>query len=70
MCALSEIQWCAADKKDYYRFNMSLDHSFAMFDAMGMNYCMDVRGLIGLDRQPARTPRQLKKYLLDNPRSW
>ena len=70
MCALSEIQWCAADKKDYFRFNKALDHSFAMFDAMGLNYCMDVRGLVGLDRQPARTPRQLKKYLEDNPRNW
>ena len=70
MCALSEIQWCQAGKKDYYRFNQSLNHSFAMFDAMGLSYCMDVRGLVGLDRQPARTPRQLKQYLEDNPRGW
>ena len=70
MCALSEIQWCQAGKKDYYRFNQSLNHSFAMFDAMGLSYCMDVRGLVGLDRQPARTPRQLKQYLEENPRSW
>ena len=70
MCALSEIQWCQAGKKDYYRFNKALDHSFAMFDAMGLSYCMDVRGLVGLDRQPARTPRQLKQYLEENPRSW
>ena len=70
MCALSEIQWCQAGKKDYYRFNQSLNHSFAMFDAMGLSYCMDVRGLVGLDRQPARTPDELKKYLEENPRSW
>ena len=70
MCALSEIQWCQAGKKDYYRFNQSLNHSFAMFDAMGLSYCMDVRGLVGLDRQPARTPRQLKQYLEENPRGW
>ena len=70
MCALSEIQWCQAGKKDYARFNEALDHSFAMFDAMGLNYCLDVRGLVGLDRQPARTPDELKKYLEENPRSW
>jgi hypothetical protein len=41
-----------------------------MFDAMGVNYCLDVRGLIGLDRQPARTPEELEEYLKENPRSW
>ena len=70
MCALSEVQWCAADKKDYARFDASLDHSFAMFDAMGLNYCLDCRGLIGLDRQPARTPEELEAYLKENPRNW
>ena len=70
MCALSEIQWCPADKKDYARFDASLDHTFEMLDAMGVNYCLDVRGLIGLDRQPARTPEELEEYLKENPRSW
>ena len=70
MCALSEIQWCAPEKKDFDRFNAALDHAFAMFDAMGLNYCMDVRGLIGLDRVPARTPEELEEYLKENPRSW
>ena len=45
-----------------------------MFDAMGMNYCLDFRGLIGLDRQPARTEEELAAYLEEykkaNPRSW
>ena len=70
MCALSEVQWCAADKKEYERFNASLDHAFEIFDAMGLSYCLDVRGLIGLDRQPARTPDELEEYLKENPRSW
>jgi hexosaminidase len=70
MCALSEIQWCAADKKDYARFDASIDHSFEMFDAMGLTYCMDNRGLIGLDREPARSPEELEEYLKENPRSW
>lgn len=63
MCALSEIQWCAADAKDYARFNASLDHTFEILDAMGMNYCLDVRGLIGLDRIPARDSLALAEYL-------
>ena len=53
MCALSEIQWCDASKKDYSRFDASLDHTFAILDAMGVNYSLDCRGLIGLDRQPS-----------------
>ena len=66
MCAMSEVQWCAADAKDYERFDASLEHSYAMFDAMGMTYCLDNRGLIGLDRQPARTPEELEEYMEAN----
>ena len=62
MCALSEIQWCAAGKKDFGRFNASLDHTFGILDAMGMNYCLDCRGLVGLDRKEARTPEELEVY--------
>ena len=70
MCALSEIQWCAADKKDYARFDASLDHSFAILDAMGVNYSLDCRGLIGLERQPARTPEQMEEYLTKKDWGW
>ena len=70
MCALSEIQWCAADKKDYERFNASLEHTFQMLDAMGLNYSLDCRGLIGLDRQPARTTEELEEYLAKKDWGW
>ena len=70
MCALSEVQWCAADKKDYARFDTSLDHSFEILDAMGMNYSLDCRGLIGMDRQPARTPEELEEYLSKKDWNW
>lgn len=53
MCALSEVQWCAADAKDYQRFLQSLDHTFEILDAMGLNYSLDHKGLIGLDRIPS-----------------
>ena len=70
MCALSEVQWCAADKKDYARFDASLDHSFEILDAMGINYSLDCRGLIGMDRQPARTPEELEEYLSKKDWNW
>ena len=38
MCALSEVQWCQADGKDYERFTASLAHTLEILDAMGMNY--------------------------------
>ncbi|MCR5018739.1 MAG: beta-N-acetylhexosaminidase [Bacteroidales bacterium] len=63
MCALSEIQWCDADRKDFTRFNESLDHAFRMFDVMGYNYSLDIRCLVGMDRIPARTAEQLTDYL-------
>ena len=70
MCALSEIQWCAADKKDYDRFNASLDHTFQILDALDMTYCMDVRGLIGMDRVPARDSAALAEYLKLPQQGW
>ena len=70
LCALSEIQWCAAENKDYERFKASLEHSLAMFDAMGLNYCLDYKGLIGYDRQPARSPEELEEYLKTAKHSW
>ena len=63
MCAESEVAWCDADRKDFTRFNESLDHAFRMFDVMGYNYSLDIRCLIGLDRIPARTSEQLEDYL-------
>ena len=65
MCALSEVQWCDADRKDYARFDAALDHTFQMLDVMGYTYAKHVRGIIGPPghEQPARTPEELKEYL-------
>ena len=70
LCALSEVQWCNADRKDYNRFDASLDHTFAILDKMGVNYSLDCRGLIGLDRKPARSAAELEAYLEANPVGW
>ena len=70
MCALAEVQWCARDKKDYKRFDASLDHTFEMLDAMGVNYSLDCRGLIGLERKPARSDAELEEYLSKKDWGW
>ena len=39
MCALSEVQWCQKEGKDFDRFTSALkDESFKIFDTMGYNY--------------------------------
>ena len=72
MCALSEVQWCDADRKDYTRFDTALDHTFKMLDVMGYTYAKHVRGIIGLpgQEQPARSPEELEKYLEENQPAW
>lgn len=70
MCALSEVQWCNADNKDYDRFNASLDHTFSILDKKGVNYSLDCRGLVGLDRKPARSAAELEAYLEANKTDW
>ena len=63
MCALSEIQWCEPEVKDFNRFDKSLDHTFLILDQLGCNYRLDIRCLVGLDRIPARTAEALENYL-------
>jgi len=70
MCAVSEIQWCNADQKDYARFDAALDHTFEILDAMGVTYSADCRGEIGLDRIPARDSAELAEYLANNKWDW
>ena len=72
MCALSEVQWCDADRKDYTRFDASLDHTFQMLDVMGYTYAKHVRGIVGLPghEQPARSEEELAQYLEENKIGW
>ena len=38
LSALSEVQWCAADNKDYRRFLASMEHMRNIYEALGLNY--------------------------------
>lgn len=48
MSALSEVQWCQPEGKDFDRFKASLAHSFEIYDAMGLTYSRDILGQYGL----------------------
>lgn len=50
LCAAAEVAWCV--NKDYARFDASLEHTFAILDAMDIRYSLVCRGLHGPDRQP------------------
>lgn len=65
LAALSEVQWCRQDDKNYARFRKALDHSAKMYEKMGYTYCKYAWGIVGLpeNEQPARTPEELAEYL-------
>ena len=72
MCALSEVQWCNADNKDYDRFVTSLAHSAEIFDVAGYTYNKYVFGNAGMpgNEHPVRTGEELKEYMKTRPAGW
>lgn len=42
MSALSEVQWCAPDKKDYSRFLKNMKPMSGIYDALGYNYAKHI----------------------------
>ena len=40
--ALSEVQWCRPDQKNYEDFLARLPHLKQLYDRMGVNYCRDI----------------------------
>ena len=48
MDALSEVQWCEQENKDFARFSNSLNHMFQIYDAAGYTYCKEILGQHGL----------------------
>lgn len=52
MAALSEVQWCNKENKDWERFLESADDFCAIYDAAGYNYAkhiFDVRGRVSVE---------------------
>ena len=47
LAALSEVQWCSPENKNWDRFLESLSHEAAMYDIMGYNYAKNVFQIIG-----------------------
>ncbi len=42
MSALSEVQWCNADRRDYSRFLTDMNRMRKVYDAMGFNYAKHI----------------------------
>lgn len=40
--AISEVQWCRSDQKDFDNFTQRLPHMKQIYDRMGVNYCRQV----------------------------
>ena len=47
MAALSEVQWCDADRKDWNRFLDNADELCRIYHAMGYNYSTNIFGVSG-----------------------
>ena len=61
MSAVTEVQWCAADNKDWDRFRASLDHMARIYEQLGFTYCKALWGQIGMPGHeiPARSAAEL-----------
>ena len=54
MSALSEVQWCAPEKRDYGRFLDKMSHMLEIYKSMGFNYAkhiFEVMPVIGVDTE-------------------
>ena len=47
LSALSEVQWCAADRKDWNRFHRAVGRMCSIYDTMGYNYATHVLQVSG-----------------------
>lgn len=65
LAALSEVQWCTPENRQYPRFVESMDSHRDIYETLGFTYAKHLWGVIGLpgEEQPARTPEELQKYL-------
>lgn len=65
LAALSEVQWCSPDDREFSRFRESMDRHRDIYETMGLTYAKHLWGVIGLpgNECPARSPEELSAYL-------
>ncbi len=65
LAALSEVQWCSPDDREFPRFRESMDRHRDIYETMGLTYAKHLWGVIGLpgNEYPARSPEELSAYL-------
>ena len=54
MSAISEVQWCDSDNKDWKRFRESADHLASIYEEHGFNYATHIfrtSGFVSLDKK-------------------
>lgn len=57
MAALSEVQWCNKERKDWERFFESADEICTIYDVMGYNYAthiFDTKGEVSINKEEGR----------------
>ncbi|MBO5194398.1 MAG: hypothetical protein J6B62_05840, partial [Bacteroidales bacterium] len=62
--ALSEVQWCTPENRQYPRFVESMDHHRKIYEQKGLTYAKHLWGIVGLPgaEYPARTPEEIEAY--------
>ena len=54
MSAISEVQWCDSDNKDWKRFRESADHLASIYEELGFNYATHIfrtSGFVSIDKE-------------------
>ncbi len=65
LAAISEVQWCRQDNKDWSRFVANAENLFGIYRIMGYNYAehiFDVRGTLGVNREDRCLEMALESY--------
>lgn len=64
LAALSEVQWCTPENRQYQRFVESMDYHRGIYEQKGLTYAKHLWGIVGLPgaEYPARTQKEIEEY--------
>ncbi len=64
LAALSEVQWCTPENRQYPRFVESMDHHRGIYEQKGLTYAKHLWGIVGLPgaEYTARTQKEIEEY--------